>query len=722
MVRRFWLAWLLVGLLFSAAAAQTPAPVPAPAPAPALGWGADGSLPAGLRAAMLECAADAVRDSGFYRLTVMPEVVSLNDYLRRLKKEGLGAGVWFAYARDAQGEKLTVKLVNIANGDWPTRSGYLGAGFNRPCDLACLMVWELSDKPMTPASAKEFRLGMQAWQADDYEKADQFFQRAIAYSPYASNICRLAGIQWARLGRDDRAAYWYERALRLNRRDFLTCYWYADLHRAAGRRVAEGKMLERALEVGPRLPALLMALSGHYWNTRSDRNQEAQELMAEAAKRDGADPRAWRQLVDLARSNQDYTTAAAALEKLRAMKQFDNKDLLTLADCYIKAGNFPEAEKTVVELRRLDPHNDYLNRQYLLLLVEMGRYEQAEPALRNVLIGSPDELWALIALGNVYYRTKRFDMAVTVYERAAALAPADQSLQLLLLKAVELSGDKAGALETYERHLLQQSELSPADLNRYLTLSHELGRDDRALEVLRSLYAQARGRSRKAEMALVLGRLLETRGDTEQAIALYRQALDQGDRSPQVLFQLARLYFLRQQPEQAESYVLEMVMNARHGPLLTSLARMCEKNNRDDLAMEAYGAAFQADPKNTLAGVLYLEYLLLFGKDRNNDALIYHLHLRIKQPDELELLLWLELYDASVNVKEKYYRELLPYTLHVLAGRADSRVVLDRWPAIVRERVAGSRRGELLDLLEVFGRRMTSRAFTDKYKLPNQGL
>jgi len=712
MVRRLWIAWLLVGLLSSTAAAQ----------APALGWGADTALPAGWRAAVLDCAAGAVQDSGLYRLTVMPDVSSLYVFRQRLQAAGLGAGLWFGYVRDKHGEKLTVTLVNIANTNWPSRSGYVGTGFNRPCDLACLMTWEVNDKPMTPASAKEMNLGMQAWRAGDYEKADSHFHRALHFSKYAYLIGRLAGIQWARLGRDDRAASWYDRALRINRRDFLTCYWYAGLHRAAGRRLDEGKMLERALEVGPRMPALLLALAGHYWNTRSDRNQDAQQLVAEAARRDGSDPGAWRLLVDLARGNQDYAAAAAALEKLRAMGRFDKKDLKALADCYIRGGNFPEAEKAVVELRRLDPKNEYLKQQYLLLLVEMGRYEQAEPALREHLAASPDELWALTALGKIYFHTKRFDMAVTVYERAATLAPADQTIRQLLLKAVELSGDKAGALQTYERHLLQQSAFSGTDLNRYLTLSHELGRDDRALEVMRHLYTQARGREQKTEVALLLGRLLDRRGQTEQAAAIYRQALDGGDRSPLVLFELARLHFRMRQPDRAENYVLELVLNSRHGPLLMATARLCQKHGRDDLAMEAFDAAYRADKKNTLAGVLYLENLLLLGRDRANDRLIYDLHLQIKQPDELELLLWLELYDCSINGKQKYYGELLPYTLHVLAGRPETRVELERWPAAVRAAVAEPRRGQLLDLLQVFGRQMTARAFADKYGLPNKGL
>jgi len=392
-----------------------------------------------------------------------------------------------------------------------------------------------------------------------------------------------------------------------------------------------------------------------------------------------------------------------------------------LAAYQIEAGDFPGAEKTLAYLRTRFPNDPELFRDQVRLLLETGRYAEAEPMLRQTLESDPDAVWALSALARLRYQEKRYHEALPLLERAAALEPGDSATQQLLAKVIELSGDKTRALALYEGRLTR-GDVNADSLNRYVNLAHAQGETARAVAVLQSLRQSARRAPARQAVVAALARLYEREGRVADAVALFREQTRRGEAEPQLLLELARLEFASGDVAAGMADLQRLGYNTIEPGLLLAAARLAARHGDTDLATELFGRAYYADRDAPLAGVLYLENLLLRGSEEEAPDLLFALHDKVTDPDQRELLTWMALFHYARTGQAEHYDGLLPFALRTVAKRAATRVDLTRWAPVLDTRLAEPRRAQMIDLLAVFGRTLAPAAFAKKHNLVVEGL
>jgi tetratricopeptide (TPR) repeat protein len=685
------------------------------APALRWGWGAEGDMPPPLRTLLLDGAREAMQASGRFELARLGDAADPLAFRRALRGAGLDKGAWFGLQQAGGRRLLFAWLVDAAGGEPPFRSAPIGEHWDRPLDLACRLAWELAERPLAPAANKLVAQGRRAWAAGDLPAADQFYRQALIVTELATLPCRDAAQMYLDHGRPDAALPWLQAALARNPRDFLAYLWMARAYDATGETEQERQALEAALSAGPRIPSVLIALAD--CDRRTERIRDAQELLREAVRLDPDDRTANLALVNIAEINHDWAVAAPALRRELEMAGGSDDLHRQLAWYQQLAGDYAGAEQTIKDLRARKPNDEGLFRDYALLLVEMGRFAEAEPLLTKYVAARHDAAWAYAALGRICYQSHRYPEAISHLERAHDLDPGDDQIERMLNKAVDLSGDKATAFAYYEARLIRQRLFANDDLERYLSLAQELNRLDRAEATLKRLQASSPRPSQKTAATVALGRLLEKQGRTNEAINVYRELLKRRDRPPTVLFEIGRLSYEAKDYQQGSIYFGELAFASNDVRLLTGAARVAQQAGDLRTAVDLLGEAYRADPNAPTVGVLYLEGLLLAGLDRENGWLVFQLDQSVKQEDERELLYWLELYWAASTDRNDYYAGLLPAVLRALARRPATRVELKQWPATVQQRIAGPRQAQLLDLLAVFGRTMRPQAFATKHHI-----
>jgi tetratricopeptide (TPR) repeat protein len=512
------------------------------------------------------------------------------------------------------------------------------------------------------------------------------------------------------------AVQWYQAALARNPYDYLTYLWLASLHGQLDQAEDARMALEGALRAGPRIPYLLTTLAFQYRQT--GRLAEAQELLQEAARLDDTNGTTWLSLLNVAEINHDWAVAAHALRRVLELSG-GNEDLHRLLASYqLQAGDYASAEQTLARLRQTNPNDEALFKDTIRLLVDTGRWDEAETQLTGFLRQNPDAAWAHAALGRIYYQTKRFDRATASLEKAHDLDPGDEQVERLLNKTYELAGDKQRSFNYYERRLLSARRFTSDELDRYLSLARDLNEMPRAAETLRRLSDGNLPAAQRTAVAVARGRLLEQDGRTAEAIAVYRGLLTRRSRPAQVLHELGRLHFQLGEAAAGEAYFRELAYSTGDARLLMSAARLSAQRSARSLAADLYGAAYRADPRQTSAGVLYLESLLLADEDRGNAQLVWDLDQVVRQDDERELLFWLELFWAADQGRADYFDPLLPHALRFIAKRPETKVELVAWPTVVQARFFGDEQTRLLDLLRVFTRQMSAADFARRYHVP----
>ncbi len=123
--------------------------------------------------------------------------------------------------------------------------------------------------------------------------------------------------------------------------------------------------------------------------------------------------------------------------------------------------------------------------------VELGDAEKAKPALLQVLHWDPEDLWALRALGNIWFRQADYQRAERFTRLALALEPANaRTLHNLAAVCCE-AGRRDEGTEIF-RELIRNDPGLP---NPYVSLAWELAQQHRcpeALAVVEDLFAKAK--------------------------------------------------------------------------------------------------------------------------------------------------------------------------------------------------------------------------------------
>lgn len=160
----------------------------------------------------------------------------------------------------------------------------------------------------------------------------------------------------------------------------------------------------------------------------------------------------------------DEAAPRPALKQLEREARADEttQTLLRLGFEYEKAGMLDEALSTNRRVTELDPKNTAALYHIGSILIEMGRDDDAEDALRSALAIDPTHAMTAKALAELYRSREDYSLLLDVIEPAAAASPRLADLQALLGLAREKTGDMDGAARAYREAVRSDPSLADA--------------------------------------------------------------------------------------------------------------------------------------------------------------------------------------------------------------------------------------------------------------------
>jgi tetratricopeptide (TPR) repeat protein len=138
---------------------------------------------------------------------------------------------------------------------------------------------------------------------------------------------------------------------------------------------------------------------------------------------------------------------------------------------------------------QLDPVSPFLNAQFLSLLVDAGRYEQANQQFRKAIEVDPNSRSAYAQAGGLYHLQGRDGEALAAWLKADSLGDGNAEQ----LKALE-NAARAGGVHGYWKKRLevlrgraQHGRVPPLD---FASLYVRIGEKDKAIQMLEAAYQQ----------------------------------------------------------------------------------------------------------------------------------------------------------------------------------------------------------------------------------------
>lgn len=293
---------------------------------------------------------------------------------------------------------------------------------------------------------------------------------------------------------------------------------------------------------------------------QSRRAEEAFRVLQQAVNLEAADGDAWFNLGKSLALIGKGKEADQAFEK-----SFDlnpERKALALAAEHQQLGRPDQAERMLRELLRNHPENVDALRLLGVLSLSAGRLQEAERLLRRATNLAPDFAEAQLDLGRVFKEQHKLQDAIEALERAIALEPGN-----------------------FLTHFLLASVLSPA------------ARTDDAIAAYRKVLEL---RPRHSGAWLGLGHALKTAGAQEEAIAAYRECLRLRPGSGETWWSMANLKTYRLSDEDMAAMKLQLAKQEGAGEdeegfstqsrvnMLFALAKAYEDRGDDPLAWQYY--------------------------------------------------------------------------------------------------------------------------------------
>lgn len=218
--------------------------------------------------------------------------------------------------------------------------------------------------------------------------------------------------------------------------------------------VAAIEHLEMADEFAPQDPEILSTLAEGY--VKTNRTQEAIDVLqkVKALKPDDAQIR--MRLVDLYQKTGQDKKALDETKQLLGIKK-DNKILLMYAQKLVSAGKYKEAEEAIQDIRATNPENI----EALMVLGDAQRlenkYDAAIETYKEISYIKPDYAPANFQRAEVYMLQDKIQWAKTFYERSLEAEPKLAMAELGLAKIAKVMGDQ----NEYVEHLDKAMKLDP---------------------------------------------------------------------------------------------------------------------------------------------------------------------------------------------------------------------------------------------------------------------
>lgn len=200
-----------------------------------------------------------------------------------------------------------------------------------------------------------------------------------------------------------------------------------------------------------------------------------------------------------------------------------------------------------------DPGAGYVSQKLAILLVNMGKKEQAVVQLEKMIADDPTNIQHRLLLGNIYSSMGRTREARAVYEAVLQIVPDDTQAMLMLGALHARDREYVEAQKILER-LVQVDEKSYTGYSYLAKLYREMNFYDKAL----ATYEKALELNWSPMLAYEAADLYEYREKYDEAIAIYKRLLEEDEANTKVRGRLSRLYLIQGKIEEALTELREL--------------------------------------------------------------------------------------------------------------------------------------------------------------------
>jgi len=219
---------------------------------------------------------------------------------------------------------------------------------------------------------------------------------------------------------------------------------------------------------------------------------------------------------------------------------------------------------TLERLAALSPKDGQAEADLAAAYAAHGELPKAEQAFHKALLLQPENVSAMVGLGNVYFKTERYDEAITILSQASERD--GKAYEPLVLRARSYTHRKRYAEALGDLQRAQELGARDPEIEYYRAQAYRArGNEDEARRAMaafkraRDQSNQSVEREREAGRLAVEGRRKADGGDLPGALALFEQAHTLDENNAAVLFRLAGLYFGTGQPAKAEESITQAV-------------------------------------------------------------------------------------------------------------------------------------------------------------------
>lgn len=228
----------------------------------------------------------------------------------------------------------------------------------------------------------------------------------------------------------------------------------------------------------------------------------------------------------------------------------------------------------------------------------MGRSDEAERLLKQVIAADPRRRDDALLLGNLYMRSADYANAIDWLERAERDQPNARSELLLAL-----CYQRTNRMEQANRYLLMAQKRAPDNLDVQRSLAgyyRAVGNDQLAIATLRSI------RNPKPDVTAELAYTYQLAGRLDEAAKVYALAANAEPKNLDFQLSAAQAAVATGSVEQANSFLKRgSEIDANHYRLHAILAEVAQMEERDQDAVSEYRAALANSPQNPPEGALF---------------------------------------------------------------------------------------------------------------------
>jgi len=314
----------------------------------------------------------------------------------------------------------------------------------------------------------------------------------------------------------------------------------------------------RLIELQPRSAAAYTRLAMAAEAT--DRNDEFESALGLAMEIDPNNPDMLRYLGKLNLEQERFYDAGCAFTALAKLEPDNADNLLAMGVCLFRGGQVELARETYERVLQMDPENALARANLAQLENAPARQPEPEPesnaspiealdametdverilihahqtlgtgdvegtrlALEEGLAAHPEDATLLNAIGNLFFREKRYTEAAATYHRLAAVNPEDPSPHSQAATSALFDGD----VHLFNEHVSQLLEIDPEHtigLKLLATAKFRVG----AFSEAAKLYARVLEASpEEVESALALGMCFHKLNENSLAVSCFRRALE----------------------------------------------------------------------------------------------------------------------------------------------------------------------------------------------------